>query len=198
MPNVSVIIPAYNAEAFIADTVQSVLDQTYQDFEIIVVDDGSKDGTVAALEPFGSRVHVHTQTNGGVARARNAGVALASGEFIAFLDADDLWLPQKLERQPEACSGELRFTARNDWMPSRDSMSCSSTTAVMIASPMSAYAGSSMGAGPRPSMSTRPSMAMKVREIVPPRPFISGPQSSSIASRRSSTSSTVNPARVPA
>jgi glycosyltransferase involved in cell wall biosynthesis len=112
MPNVSVIIPAYNAEAFIADTVRSVLDQTYQDFEVIVVDDGSQDGTLAALEPFHARVHVHTQVNGGVARARNTGVSLASGEFIAFLDADDLWLPQKLERQLAFSAAPMTFTDR--------------------------------------------------------------------------------------
>jgi glycosyltransferase involved in cell wall biosynthesis len=112
MPNVSVIIPAYNAEAFIADTVQSVLNQTYQDLEVIVVDDGSQDGTVAALEPFGTRVQVHRQANGGVARARNTGVSLASGEFIAFLDADDLWLPRKLERQLAFSAAPMTFTDR--------------------------------------------------------------------------------------
>ena len=99
MPHVSVVIPAYNAEGFIVETVNSVLNQTYQDLEIIVVDDGSKDGTVAALEQFGNRVRVHQQPNGGVAKARNTGVGLARGTYIAFLDADDLWLPQKLERQ---------------------------------------------------------------------------------------------------
>src|SRR5262245_19101881 len=99
MPNVSVIIPAYNAEAFIADTIRSVLAQTYQDFEVIVVDDGSRDGTAKALQPFESRVRLHTQANAGVATARNTGVGLATGTFIAFLDADDLWLPHKLEQQ---------------------------------------------------------------------------------------------------
>ncbi|HWI18400.1 MAG TPA: glycosyltransferase [Vicinamibacterales bacterium] len=112
MPNVSVIIPAYNAEAFIADTIRSVLAQTYQDFEIIVVDDGSKDGTVAALEPFNGSVRVHTQANGGVAKARNTGASLATGAFIAFLDADDLWLPQKLERQLQHASAPMTFTDR--------------------------------------------------------------------------------------
>ena len=112
MPNVSVIIPAYNAEAYIADTVRSVLEQTYQDFEVIVVDDGSSDGTLRALEPFRHKVRVHAQRNGGVATARNTGVSLASGSYIAFLDADDLWLPQKLERQLTASSAPMTFTDR--------------------------------------------------------------------------------------
>jgi glycosyltransferase involved in cell wall biosynthesis len=112
MANVSVIIPAYNAEAFVVDTVNSVLNQTCQDLEVIVVDDGSKDGTVAALEQFGARIRVHQQANGGVARARNAGVGLASGSWIAFLDADDLWLPEKLERQLAVASAPMTYTDR--------------------------------------------------------------------------------------
>lgn len=112
MPNVSVIIPAYNAEAFIADTIQSVLAQTYQDFEIIVVDDGSTDGTLAALDAFNGRVRVHSQRNSGVATARNAGAGLATGTFIAFLDADDLWLPHKLEQQLYHSTAPMTFTDR--------------------------------------------------------------------------------------
>ena len=112
MPHVSVIIPAYNAEHYIAETIRSVLGQTYEDFEIIVVDDGSQDGTVAALEPFGSSVRLHQQPNGGVARARNTGVALAKGTWIAFLDADDLWLPMKLERQLACIGAPMTFTDR--------------------------------------------------------------------------------------
>lgn len=112
MPTVSVIIPAYNAEQFIADTVQSVLDQTFQDFEIIVVDDGSKDGTVAALGAFGDRIQVHCQSNAGVAKARNNGVRLARGTWIAFLDADDLWLPTKLEKQLALSGVPMSYTDR--------------------------------------------------------------------------------------
>jgi glycosyltransferase involved in cell wall biosynthesis len=111
-PTVSVVIPAYNAEAFIAESVQSVLDQTVQDFEVIVVDDGSKDGTRGALAAFGDRIRVHRQPNGGVARARNTGVGLARGAWIAFLDADDVWLPHKLERQLAAGSSPMSFTDR--------------------------------------------------------------------------------------
>jgi glycosyltransferase involved in cell wall biosynthesis len=112
MPLISVVIPAYNAEPYIADTVRSVLDQTCQDLEIIVVDDGSKDGTLAALAPFGDRVRVHRQANGGVARARNTGVSLATGSWIAFLDADDLWLPHKLEQQLTCSAAPMTYTDR--------------------------------------------------------------------------------------
>lgn len=112
MPHLSVIIPAYNAEAFIVDTVNSALNQTFQDLEVIVIDDGSKDGTLTALEPFGNRIRVHQQANGGVAKARNTGVALAKGEWIAFLDADDLWLPDKLEKQLSIPSVPMSYTDR--------------------------------------------------------------------------------------
>lgn len=101
-PLVSVIIPAYNAESTIAETLASVRAQTYQALEIIVVDDGSTDGTqdivwkMASAEP---RLHVICQENGGVARARNAAIAAARGEWIATIDADDIWNPEKLERQ---------------------------------------------------------------------------------------------------
>lgn len=111
-PTVSVVIPAYNAEAFIADTIQSALDQTYRDLEIIVVDDGSSDSTMARVAAFGERVRLHQQPNGGVARARNTGVSLAKGEWIAFLDADDLWLPSKLERQLACSTAPMTFTDR--------------------------------------------------------------------------------------
>lgn len=113
MPTVSVIIPAYNAESFIADTVRSALNQTFADLEVIVVDDGSKDGTLARLAAFGDRIRVHQQPNGGVARARNTGVSLARGSWIAFLDADDLWLPTKLARQlATAGDAPMVFTDR--------------------------------------------------------------------------------------
>jgi glycosyltransferase involved in cell wall biosynthesis len=111
-PTVSVIIPAYNAEAFIGDTIQSALDQTYRDLEIIVVDDGSSDGTVARVSAFGDAVRLHQQRNGGVARARNTGVSLARGEWIAFLDSDDLWLPTKIEQQLSLANAVMTFTDR--------------------------------------------------------------------------------------
>lgn len=97
MPKVSVIIPAYNAERFIKQTIESVLAQTFQDFEIIVIDDGSMDKTAEIVESFG--VRCLRRKNGGVSSARNAGMEQAKGEYLAFLDADDLWEATKLEKQ---------------------------------------------------------------------------------------------------
>lgn len=98
-PAVSVVMPAYNAAACIARAVDSVLAQSWTDRELLVVDDGSSDGTVAALAAYGDRVHVLTQTNAGPAAARNLGLREARGRYVAFLDADDWWLPAKLSRQ---------------------------------------------------------------------------------------------------
>ena len=98
MPRVSVIIPAYNAAATIAGTVESVIAQTIQDFEIICVDDGSSDATLAIVKEFGDRVRLIEQANSGPAAARNNGARHSSGEYLAFLDADDVWMPQFLER----------------------------------------------------------------------------------------------------
>ncbi|MGQ0623874.1 MAG: glycosyltransferase [Sporichthyaceae bacterium] len=92
------IIPAYNAEAHVAAAIRSVLSQTYQDFEIVVVDDGSTDNTSSALADFGDAIVHVTQPNSGAAAARNTALRHASGELIALLDADDLWLPRRLER----------------------------------------------------------------------------------------------------
>lgn len=96
---VSVVIPTYNRAHCIADTVRSVLSQTVRPHEVIVVDDGSTDDTAGALRPFGANVRYLPKTNGGVSSARNAGMRAATGDVIAFLDADDVWLPQKLEIQ---------------------------------------------------------------------------------------------------
>ena len=99
-PLVSVIIPAYNAVGFIKETIDSALDQTYGNKEIIVVDDGSSDGTYDfVLRCFGDRIRVLKQNNSGPSAARNAGIKVSKGNFIAFLDADDLWLPEKIESQ---------------------------------------------------------------------------------------------------
>jgi glycosyltransferase involved in cell wall biosynthesis len=101
-PLVSVILPVYNGAAFLGLALESALSQTYRHLEIIAIDDGSTDGTPAILELFAlrdSRIRVLTQANGGVARARNRGIAEARGNFIAPLDADDLWEPTKIDRQ---------------------------------------------------------------------------------------------------
>ena len=101
MPTVSVIIHTYNNEKFIAETVESVLNQTYKDYEIIVVDDGSVDGTRDALLPYMHGIRYHYKENGGIASAKNAGISLSQTEFVAFLDHDDLWAPDKLQLQME-------------------------------------------------------------------------------------------------
>ena len=98
-PLISVIIPAYNAAATIEAAIQSVLHQTYPHRELIVVDDGSVDGTAERVHAFGDRVRYVHQEHRGPGAARNRGIAEARGTFVALLDADDLWLPQKLERQ---------------------------------------------------------------------------------------------------
>ncbi len=97
----SVVIPAYRAARTIARAVESALDQTAPPAEIIVVDDGSPDGAelAAALRPYGAKVTLLRKPNGGASSARNYGVARARGEWVAFLDADDYWEPEKLERQ---------------------------------------------------------------------------------------------------
>jgi len=104
---VAVVIPAYNAAETLAETLQSVLNQTHTNLDIVVVDDGSTDDTRAIAESFAARdarVRVISQVNGGVARARNAGIAATTAEFVAPLDADDLWHPQKIARQLEVIS----------------------------------------------------------------------------------------------
>lgn len=101
MPRVSVVIPTFNCERFIGRTVGSALRQTYRDFEIIVVDDGSTDGTQAVLAEYGEALHYIKQANQGASAARNAALSRATGEYIAYLDADDLWHPEKLAHQVE-------------------------------------------------------------------------------------------------
>jgi len=104
---VSIILPVYNTARFLGAALQSALNQTYRDLEVIVVNDGSTDGSseiinrMAALE---SRIKIVTQENSGVAAARNRGIELATGEFIAPLDSDDLWHPEKISRQLEVMS----------------------------------------------------------------------------------------------
>lgn len=98
---VSVIIPAYNAEQFIAETINSALSQTSPAYEIIVIDDGSTDNTAKIVSKFKAPVNLIQQPNKGVSAARNTGIRNATGDFIAFLDADDLWTPNKLEKQLE-------------------------------------------------------------------------------------------------
>jgi glycosyltransferase involved in cell wall biosynthesis len=101
---ISVIIPAYNAANTIIRCIESVYSQTYDEIEIIIVNDGSTDNTVKIVQHFKKEhkkenLYIYTQENGGPSKARNNGIRFASGDWVAFLDADDCWLPDKLERQ---------------------------------------------------------------------------------------------------
>ncbi len=112
---ISVIIPAYNAEEYIGRAIDSVLAQTHQPDEIIVVDDGSTDNTAEVIRSYSSRVHYIGQENGGASVARNTGIEAATGQWIAFLDADDEWVPEKLSMQIEhlRCNSDLVWTHSN-------------------------------------------------------------------------------------
>jgi glycosyltransferase involved in cell wall biosynthesis len=99
MPRVSVVIPAYNASSFIDETLASIFAQTVQDIETVVVDDGSTDDTCARVLTYGARVRLVAGGRAGAAGARNVGVAASGSDWVAFLDADDVWEPDKLERQ---------------------------------------------------------------------------------------------------
>ncbi len=107
-PLVSVIIPTFNRATWVREAIDSVLAQTFRDFELIVVDDGSTDTTREGLGLYGDRLRVVYQTRQGVSAARNRGLKMAAGKWLAFLDSDDLWLPQKLETQVD-------FLHRNPW-----------------------------------------------------------------------------------
>lgn len=122
---ISCIVPVFNGERYVAEALESILRQTYPHREIIVVNDGSRDGTSQALVPFKDRVRVIDQDNQGPSVARNRGIQESRGAFIAFLDADDLWVDDKLavqmsrfEARPELqlCSGHIK----SFWIPELD------------------------------------------------------------------------------
>lgn len=107
VPLVSVVVPVFNGERYLAESVRSALGQSWPKVEVLIVDDGSTDGSLQVARDLASdpRVRLLSGANGGPARARNLGIRESRGEFIAFLDADDLWLPHKLERQIPLFSG---------------------------------------------------------------------------------------------
>jgi glycosyltransferase involved in cell wall biosynthesis len=109
MARVSVVIPTYNRLPTVKDAIESVLNQTYRDFEFWVVDDGSTDGTGEALRTFGDKVKYVSQNNRGVSAARNLGLRISRGKYLAFLDSDDLWEPQKLEIQVKCMEENPQF-----------------------------------------------------------------------------------------
>ena len=96
MPKVSVIIPVFNGAETIGRALQSVFAQTFTDYEIVVVNDGSTDDTASVLAGYGEKIRVVSQSNRGLSAARNAGIAASQGEYVALLDDDDQWLPEKL------------------------------------------------------------------------------------------------------
>ncbi len=98
-PKVSVIIPTYNRAKLVCRSIDSILAQTYRNIELIVVDDGSTDDTLAVLSKYGDQIKVIEQANGGVSKARNVGLKAATGDYIGFLDSDDYYLPTKIEEQ---------------------------------------------------------------------------------------------------
>ncbi len=121
MPLVSVVIPAYNSENTVLETIQSVLQQTLTDLELIVINDGSTDSTLAALEPVKDpRLKVFSYQNGGLATARNRGIERASGQFVTFIDADDLWTPDKLEKQVAALQANSSAGVAYSWTKAMD------------------------------------------------------------------------------
>ena len=116
MPLISVIIPVYNGEKTIKETIESVLNQTFTDFEIIVINDGSKDETIQIVESLQDpRIKLFSYPNAGQAASRNRGISKAVGEFIAFLDADDLWTPDKLEAQLKALQENPQAAVAYSW-----------------------------------------------------------------------------------
>jgi glycosyltransferase involved in cell wall biosynthesis len=119
---ISCIVPVFNGERYLKETINSILEQTYRPLEIIVADDGSTDGTAKVVANYKEQVFYLWQPNAGTAAARNLGLSAAKGEFVAFLDADDLWHPEKLARQMARFHErpELDFCithVQNFWIP---------------------------------------------------------------------------------
>lgn len=116
MPTISVIVPAYNAEKTILETIKSIQKQTFSDFELIVINDGSTDKTLELLSTIEElRLKIFSYQNGGLPIARNRGVAHAVGKYITFIDADDLWTPDKLELQLEALQQHSQSGVAYSW-----------------------------------------------------------------------------------
>ena len=111
LPLISVIIPVYNRDRYLAAAIESALTQTYPAIELIIVDDGSTDRSAEVAQRYLPRVNYHYQPNGGIGAARNTGIASATGEFLAFLDSDDLWMPDKSSLQMAAFAADPELDA---------------------------------------------------------------------------------------
>lgn len=123
MPLISVIIPVYNGEKTIRETIKSALQQTFSDFELIIINDGSQDATLAIVNSIKDpRIKVFSYPNTGSNPSRNRGVSHATGEYIAFLDADDLWTPNKLESQLIALQANPQAAVAYSWTNSIDEL----------------------------------------------------------------------------
>ncbi len=116
MSLISIIIPVYNGEKTIRETIYSVLNQTYKNLEIIIINDGSTDSTLEVISSIpNSNIKVFSYPNTGVSTSRNRGIALAKGEYISFIDADDLWIPDKLEAQFNALQENPQAAVAYSW-----------------------------------------------------------------------------------
>ena len=135
-PLISCIVAVYNGDPYLAEALESIHAQTYRPIEVLVVDDGSTDGTPGVIARHGDRVRALHQANAGPAAARNLGLREARGEFIAFLDADNLWAPTKLERQYHRSSDEPTSTCRSPWCRTSGPQTCATRkrTSVSIVS----------------------------------------------------------------
>jgi glycosyltransferase involved in cell wall biosynthesis len=144
LPSYSVVVPCYNAERFIEDTVRSALDQSHPPLEIIVVDDGSTDRSAALASACSPVVRVSHQPNSGESVARNRGMAQARGEWVALLDADDIWRPEKMRRQLDLVAESPAIVAVHSWFE---------------------YFGALQGVPPLPEDIALPKLAAVVKEV---------------------------------
>ena len=114
--SISVIIPVFNGEKTIQETIDSILNQTFQNIELIIINDGSTDSTVQIINNISdSRIKLFSYANGGLSTSRNRGISLAQGEYISFIDADDLWTPDKLESQWQALQENPQADVAYSW-----------------------------------------------------------------------------------
>ncbi len=123
---VSIIIPFYSHKDWLLESLESVFSQTFKDFEVILINDGSQEDISDIINTYGDKIVYLTQVNQGPAAARNYGISIAKGKYIAFEDSDDLWLPNKLEKQigfMESCGAEWSHTGFYYWWPNNNKLS---------------------------------------------------------------------------